>query len=159
MEKIGKTIMAMFAAGCFWHVEEVFSKISGVLKTEVGYTGGVTENPTYEQVSSGKTGHAEAIQIVYDPEKITYEKLLDAFWNLHNPTTPNQQGADVGTNYRSAIFYYSDSQKKAAIKSKEEVQKKYNKPIVTEITKANGFYPAEEYHQKYNLKHSRTCHI
>ena len=159
MEKIGKTKIATFGAGCFWHVEEVFSKIPGVIKTEVGYTGGSKENPTYEQVSSGKTGHAEGIQIIYDPEKVNYEELLDVFWKIHDPTTLNRQGADIGTNYRSAIFYHSLLQKKAALKSKEEIEKKYDKPIFTEIKKAKMFYPAEEYHQKYFEKQGGTCHI
>jgi len=159
MEKKAKNNIAIFAAGCFWHVEEVFSKIPGVIKTEVGYTGGSTENPKYEQVSSGKTGHAEAVKIIFDPKKVSYEKLLDVFWRLHNPTTLNRQGFDVGTNYRSAIFYTTNSQKKSAEKSKLSIQKNHDKPIVTEISKATQFYPAEEYHQKYNLKRSKSCMI
>jgi peptide-methionine (S)-S-oxide reductase len=146
---------AIFTEGCFWHVEEVFSKIDGVIKTKVGYAGGQTKNPTYEQVSSGKTGHAEAIEITYNPEKISYEKLLDIFWLIHDPTSLNRQGADIGTNYRSAIFYIGKEQKGIAIKSRKEHQEKLRKPIVTEITKASEFYPAEEYHQKYFQKAKR----
>ena len=154
-----KTKTATFAAGCFWHVEEIFSKLPGVVKTEVGYTGGNTEDPTYEQVSSGKTGHAEAILVMYDPEKIKYEDLLNVFWKLHNPTELNRSGPDVGTNYRSAIFYHSSSQKKAAEKSKKEIQKTFEKPVVTQINAAKEFYPAEEYHQKYFEKNGKSCHI
>jgi len=160
MEKIVKTNVAIFAAGCFWHVEEIFSKIPGIVNTEAGYTGGVTEAPSYEQVSSGRTGRTEAIQIMFDPKKVTYEELLNVFWKLHDPTTPDRQGADIGTNYRSAIFYNSLAQKKAAEKSKLMIQKKYDKPIVTEISKAGKFYPAEEYHQKYFEKHNElSCRI
>lgn len=144
--------IAIFAAGCFWHIEEVFSKIHGVIKTRVGYTGGKTINPTYDQVSGGQTGHAEAIEITFDAKKISYKKILKIFWKIHNPTTMNRQGADIGTNYRSAIFYTSDSQKKEAEKSKEELEKILKKTIVTEIKPATKFCPAEEYHQKYFCK-------
>jgi peptide-methionine (S)-S-oxide reductase len=151
---------AIFAAGCFWHVEEEFSKVRGVIGTRVGYTGGTTENPTYEQVSSGKTGHAEAIEIVFDSEKVTYEKLLDIFWKIHNPTSLNRQGADIGTNYRSAIFYINEKQKEMALESKKQHQKDFSKPIVTEIKKLSVFYPAEEYHQKYIQKHKNaSCRL
>jgi peptide-methionine (S)-S-oxide reductase len=144
---------AIFAAGCFWHIEEVFSKTNGVIKTKVGYTGGKTENPKYEDVCTGKTGHAEAIEIIFDTEKVSYEELLDIFWKIHDPTSLNKQGDDVGTNYRSAIFYLNEKQKNDANKSKIDIQKIFNKPIQTEITKAMNFFPAEEYHQKYLEKH------
>jgi peptide-methionine (S)-S-oxide reductase len=148
---------AIFAAGCFWHVQDVFSKIPGIIKTTVGYTAGKIKNPTYEQVSYGKTGHVEAIEIIFDSDKIKYEKLLETFWKIHDPTTLNRQGADIGTNYRSAIFYFNEKEREIAEKSKQEIQKKYDKPIVTEITKAKTFYPAEEYHQKYLEKNGQTC--
>ncbi len=144
-----KKEIAILAAGCFWHVERAFSKVKGVIATRVGYTGGHVKNPTYEQVSSGKTGHAEAIEITFDPAKAGYEEILEAFWTIHNPTSLNRQGADIGTNYRSGIFYLNGKQKKEAEKSKKEAQKKFDKPIATEITKAGEFFEAEEYHQKY----------
>ena len=147
---------AIFAAGCFWHVEEVFSKVKGVIKTRVGYTGGITKNSGYEQVSSGKTGHAEAIEVTFNPKEITYKELLNIFWKVHNPTSLNRQGADVGTNYRSSIFYTNEKQKEIALESKEEHSKYFSKPIVTEIKKLDIFYPAEEYHQKYIKKHSNA---
>ena len=151
---------AIFAAGCFWHIEEVFSKLKGVVSTRVGYTGGNTKNPTYEQVSSGKTDHAEAIEITFNPKVISYKELLETFWKVHNPTSLNRQGPDIGTNYRSAIFYTNEKQKETAIKSKEEYQKNLAKPIVTEIKKFDIFYPAEEYHQKYFKKNARfSCGI
>ena len=142
---------ATFGAGCFWGVEEAFSQVKGVTNTTVGYMGGTLENPTYEDVCTDKTGHAEVIQIKYDPSIITYEKLLDIFWQIHDPTQLNRQGIDVGTQYRSIIFYYDEDQKKTAIQSKNQLEAsgKYNKPIVTEIKKAEKFYPAEKYHQKY----------
>ena len=139
---------AIFAAGCFWHVEDSFSKLPGVKSVTSGYTGGKKINPSYEEVCSGKTGHAEAVLIEFDPNKISYEKLLDKIWEIHNPTTPDRQGADVGSQYRSSIFYVDDSQKNLAKKSKDAAQKKFDKKVVTEITKAETFYPAEEYHQK-----------
>jgi peptide-methionine (S)-S-oxide reductase len=142
---------AAFGAGCFWHVEAEFAKLG--VKTEVGYMGGHTKNPTYEEVCTHKTGHAEVVSIEYDPKIVPYEKLLKAFWEMHDPTTLYRQGADVGSNYRSAIFYYSDAQKKTAEKSKKEQQKKYAGKIVTTIEKAGKFYRAEEYHQKYFEKH------
>lgn len=146
---------AAFAAGCFWGVEEAFSEIPGVLETEVGYAGGQTENPTYEQVCSGKTGHAETVRIKYDPEKVSYQNLLDTFWNIHDPTTLNRQGPDTGTNYRSVIFYYNENQKKLALAGKEKLEAsgKFKKPPVTEIVPAGKFWRAEEYHQHYNAKH------
>jgi peptide-methionine (S)-S-oxide reductase len=140
-----------FGAGCFWHVEAEFAKLG--VKTEVGYMGGHTENPTYEDVCSHTTGHAEAASIDYEPKKVPYEKLLEAFWAMHDPTTLNRQGADVGSNYRSVIFYYNACQKKAAEKSLKEEQRKHERKIATAIEKAGKFYRAEEYHQKYFEKH------
>jgi peptide-methionine (S)-S-oxide reductase len=142
---------AAFGAGCFWHVEAEFAK-SGV-KTEVGYMGGHTKNPTYEDVCTHKTGHAEVVGIDYNPKKIEYNKLLEAFWRMHDPTTSDRQGADVGSNYRSAIFYYNSAQKKEAEASLAREQKKHRGKIVTQIEKAGEFYRAEEYHQKYFEKH------
>ncbi|MFA5101814.1 MAG: peptide-methionine (S)-S-oxide reductase MsrA [Candidatus Thermoplasmatota archaeon] len=146
---------ATFGAGCFWHVEEAFRHLNGVLSTTVGYTGGTTKNPTYEEVCTDKTGHAEVVEITYDPQKITYVELLRVFWDIHDPTTKNRQGPDIGTQYRSAIFYHSPEQKTAAELSKKTLEqtKKYKKKIVTEITQATPFYPAEEYHQRYFEKH------
>jgi peptide-methionine (S)-S-oxide reductase len=146
---------ATFGAGCFWHVEEAFRHLKGVLSTTVGYIGGTLKNPSYEDVCTDKTGHAEALEITYDPKIITYEELLNVFWDIHDPTTKNRQGPDVGTQYRSAIFYHTLEQKTAAERSKETLEQsgKYRKKIVTEITKAPVFYPAEEYHQHYLAKH------
>ena len=153
---------AAFGAGCFWHVEEEFRKIYGVVKTSVGYMGGKKRNPTYEDVCTGKTGHAEVLQIEYNAKKVSYEKLLDVFWSLHNPTTLNRQGFDIGTQYRSAIFYHNEGQKKIANKSREKLQSsKYkNKKIVTEIISASEFYKAEEYHQRYlEKKGMKNCSL
>jgi len=150
---------AIFAMGCFWHAENIFCKIPGVVKTTVGYTGGKIINPTYKQVCSGETGHAEAIKIIFDPDKISYEKLLDIFWKSHNPTSLNRQGFDVGTNYRSAIFYTSEKQKKEAIKSRNFLQRKLIYKIVTEINPEAEFYRAEECHQRYAEKHGGKCTI
>lgn len=145
---------AAFAAGCFWGVQERFDSLDGVLKTAVGYTGGKTANPTYQQVCSHATGHAEAVEVEFDPEKISYAALLDFFFSIHNPTTKNRQGLDIGPNYRSAIFFHGEKQKEEAEKAKEAAEKsgKWNSPIVTEIVPASVFYPAEEYHQKYFMK-------
>lgn len=142
---------ATFAAGCFWGVEKQFSEIPGVISTRVGYTGGHSVDPGYEEVCRGTTGHAEAIEIEFDPNVIQYIDLLDIFWNIHNPTTLNRQGPDIGTQYRSAIFYHDPKQQQQAIDSKNEFDKigKYAMPITTEIAAAGKFYPAEEYHQKY----------
>ena len=152
---------ATFAMGCFWGPDYIFSRVQGVLKTRVGYIGGKTKNPTYEEVCKGDTGHAESIEIEFDADKISYEKLLDVFWKNHDSTTINRQGPDVGSQYRSVIFYHNDTQKKAAEKSKKEKQKELVKKIVTEILKAERFYEAEEYHQKYADKHGGkyVCHI
>jgi peptide-methionine (S)-S-oxide reductase len=157
-----KTETAIFAAGCFWGVEELYRTLSGVIETQVGYTGGKKENPNYVLVCTGLTGHAEAVKIMYDPKKISYNKLLDIFWENHNPTTLNRQGWDIGTQYRSAIFYTNDSQKKIAEQSLKKLSNsgKFKNPIVTQIVPAKGFYPAEEYHQKYLMKKGlKNCHI
>lgn len=143
---------ATFAAGCFWHVQAKFDEIDGVLSTTVGFTGGAIDQPSYEQVCQDNTGHAEAIEIIYDPKKISYENLLDYFWQIHDPTTLNRQGGDIGKQYRSAIFYHDDEQKALATASKAAQEKLINKPIVTEIVAANLFYPAMEDHQKYLAK-------
>ena len=142
---------ATFAAGCFWHVEALFRQVKGVKDASVGYIGGKVENPTYEQVCSDNTGHAEAVQVEYDPEQVTYDELLKIFWSNHNPTTLNRQGPDVGTQYRSAIFVHNDEQEKIAKSSKEQLEQsnQFDKPIVTEIKKAPAFYRAEAYHQRY----------
>lgn len=146
---------ATFGAGCFWHVDDLLSKTKGVKSTTVGYIGGQLPNPSYEEVCTDKTGHAEAVEVEYDPNEISFEDLLDVFWNNHNPTTLNRQGPDVGIQYRSAIFYHNDEQKEIAEKSKEELEKsgKFDKSIVTQIVPAPTFYKAEEYHQKYFKKH------
>ena len=146
---------ATFAAGCFWHVEDLLNKTKGVKATAVGYIGGQIPNPTYEEVCTDKTGHAEAVEVNYDPDEISFEELLDVFWSNHNPTTLNRQGPDVGIQYRSAIFYHDEKQKEIAENSKRSLEKsgKYDNPIVTEIVPAPAFYKAEEYHQKYFKKH------
>jgi len=143
---------AAFAAGCFWHVQSEFDKFHGIIKTEVGYSGGEKGNPTYEEVSSGNTGHAETIEIEFNPENVSYEEVLDQFWKIHDPTTPNRQGPDIGTQYRSIIFYYDEEQKRKAEKSLEEKQKGLDKKIVTEIRPMKKFWKAEGYHQKYYKK-------
>jgi peptide methionine sulfoxide reductase msrA/msrB len=145
------TQVATFAAGCFWGVEYAFRKIPGVLKTTVGYTGGTVKNPSYQEVCSHKTGHAEAVQIEFDPSKVSYEKLLENFWDIHDPTTMDRQGPDVGSNYRSAIFFNSPEQEKEALALKEKLGKgwKFKRPIVTQIVPASEFYKAEDYHQQY----------
>ncbi|MFK7911575.1 MAG: peptide-methionine (S)-S-oxide reductase MsrA [Akkermansiaceae bacterium] len=140
---------ATFAAGCYWCVEAVYQRIDGVHAVISGFTGGHVENPTYEQVCAGTTGHAEAVYVIFDPKKITYKQLLAWFWRLHDPTTLNRQGADVGTHYRSGIFYKNGEQKKAATASRTEAQGDFPRPIVTEITKAGTFYPAKLSHQDY----------
>jgi peptide-methionine (S)-S-oxide reductase len=149
---------ATFAAGCFWGVEELFRTQQGVVSTRVGYTGGHTKVPSYEEVCSGRTGHAEAIEVTYDPALISYAKLLELFFKNHNPTTINRQGPDVGSQYRSAIFYHSPEQLEQAqlIKDALEDEKYYPKPVVTEIVESSEFYPAEEYHQKYLKKQGGT---
>ena len=151
-----------FGAGCFWGVEETFRKIKGVGKTTSGYMGGTFKNPTYEDVCTDKTGHAEVVQIEYDPKVISYEELLEIFWRIHNPTQLNRQGPDYGTQYRSVIFYHNKQQKKLSEQSRDKIaaSHKYSNPIVTEIKKAGEFYEAEEYHQKYLQKKGLTsCKI
>lgn len=153
---------ATLANGCFWCTEAVFQRIKGVEKVVSGYIGGQVKNPTYDDVCAGTTGHAEAVQITFDPKIVSFEKLLEVFWASHDPTTLNRQGHDVGTQYRSGIFYHSDEQKKQAEESKKKHQPDFNDPIVTEITKADIFYPAEKYHQNYfNQNSSRNpyCRI
>jgi peptide-methionine (S)-S-oxide reductase len=160
MEANRKTETATFAAGCFWGVQSAFDEIDGVVETAVGYTGGRTENPTYKQVCGDNTGHAEAVEVKFDPAQVSYEHLLDAFWEMHDPTTLNRQGPDWGSQYRSAIFFHTPEQEQAALASKERAQGKFRKPIVTEITPAAEFYRAEEYHQKYFQKHGgAACHF
>ena len=151
---------ATFAAGCFWGVEAAFRQIEGVTDTQVGYTGGNLSNPTYRDVCTNSTGHAEAVEVTFDPERVSYEQILEAFWKMHDPTTPNRQGPDVGTQYRSAIFHHSPEQESAASASKGKAQTSFRRPIVTEITPASRFYRAEEYHQRYLEKQGlAACHI
>jgi peptide-methionine (S)-S-oxide reductase len=160
--RVFMTEKATFAAGCFWGVEAAFRQVKGVLQTAVGYSGGKTKNPTYEDVCTDRTGHAEVVQVEFDPTKVSYEKLLDVFWENHDPTTMNRQGPDVGTQYRSAIFFHTPAQESAAraSKAKLEASGRYKRPIVTEISPAAEFYPAEEYHQQYLEKRGlSTCHI
>ena len=142
---------AAFAAGCFWGVETKFRKVRGVVDTEVGYMGGNKEEPTYEEVCTGRTDHAETVHLVYDPEVISYEELLDLFWEIHDPTTPNRQGPDVGTQYRSVIFYYDQGQRNAAEGSRDRVgkSKRFRRKVVTGIVPATTFWRAEKYHQRY----------
>ena len=144
---------ATFAGGCFWGVEHLFNQVPGVIEAVSGYEGGTVPKPTYEQVCTGRTGHAEAVEVSYDPAKVTYDELLNTFWNLHDPTTMNRQGADIGTQYRSVIFYHSEAQKAAAEKSKATAQWRFPAPIVTEITPLTEFYKAEDYHQDYFRNH------
>ena len=141
--------VATLGAGCFWCVEAVYDQIEGVYSSTSGYMGGTVNNPTYQQICTGTTGHAEVVQVVFDPKKLSYGKLLEWFWALHDPTTLNRQGADVGTQYRSAIYYHSDTQKKTAEASMSAAASDFKKPIVTEITKLETFYPAEQYHQDF----------
>ena len=153
---------ATFAAGCFWGVEAAFRQVDGVISTQVGYIGGSVVDPTYEQVCSGRTGHAEAVAVEYDAARVSYGELLNVFWENHDPTTLNRQGPDVGAQYRSAIFFHSPEQSAAARASKETLQQsgKYKRPIVTELTPAPEFYRAEEYHQQYFEKRGvKTCRV
>lgn len=157
-----KTETALLAGGCFWGVEELFRAMPGVIDTTVGYTGGAQDNPSYEVVKTGRSGHAESLRIVFDPEKITYQEILEYFFRLHDPTTRNQQGNDLGSQYRSAIFYLDDSQRLVAEQVKKSVGEsgKWRRPVVTEIVPATLFYSAEDYHQDYLQKHpgGYTCH-
>ena len=154
----GDVKKATFAAGCFWGVEGAFAGVEGVVSTQVGYTGGDFDSPTYEDVCSGVTGHAEAVEVHYDPETIGYERLLDVFWESHDPTTLNRQGPDVGTQYRSAVFFHDAEQEAIARRSKEALSGKLARPIVTKIEPASTFHRAEEYHQKYFEKKGVACH-
>jgi peptide methionine sulfoxide reductase msrA/msrB len=151
---------ATLAGGCFWGMEEILRQLPGVVDTAVGYTGGRLDNPTYGDLKGGETGHAESIQVVFDPAKITYAEILRTFFRMHDPTTPNRQGNDIGSQYRSAIFYGSEEQRTAALQAKAEAQRHWKDPIVTEIVAAGPFYPAEEYHQDYLRKNpgGYTCH-
>ena len=153
---------ATFGAGCFWGVEVAFRKVPGVIDATAGYLGGTVANPTYKDVCTGRTGHAEVVEVTYDPATVGYDDLLNVFWTSHDPTTLNRQGPDHGTQYRSAIFYHSEAQKGAALASKEHwnASGKFSRPIVTEITPASTFYRAEEYHQRYLEKQGlASCHI
>jgi len=154
------TEKATLAGGCFWGVEELFRQLPGVINTEVGYTGGNTEHPVYEDVKTGRTGHAESIEIEFDPAKVSYDEILDYFFRLHDPTTMNQQGNDVGSQYRSAIFYHDEKQREAAERAKERAQAKWPRPIVTQIVAASPFWIAEGYHQDYLQRKpwGYTCH-
>jgi peptide-methionine (S)-S-oxide reductase len=152
---------ATFAAGCFWGVEAAFRKIKGVTAAACGYMGGHLANPTYKQVCTDRTGHAEVVQVDFDPSQVSFEQLLEAFWKMHDPTTLNRQGPDVGTQYRSAVFFHSPEQEMAARASKEKHQADFKRPIVTELAPAGTFWRAEEYHQRYFEKnpHAAACHL
>jgi peptide-methionine (S)-S-oxide reductase len=153
---------AAFAAGCFWGVEAAFRQVPGVVETQVGYTGGHMDHPTYEQVCTDRTGHAEAVEVTYDPDRVSYQDLLRVFWEIHDPTTPNRQGPDVGSQYRSAIFFHGGEQKRMAEASRAALDRsgRFRRPIVTEVLPAQTFWRAEEYHQRYLEKHGRaSCHL
>jgi peptide-methionine (S)-S-oxide reductase len=154
------TEIATFGAGCFWGVEHLFRKVPGVIEAVSGYSGGFVENPDYRLVCTDTTGHAEVVQVTFDPEAVTYDQLLEVFWAMHDPTQMNRQGPDVGTQYRSIVLTHSDEQKAAAEASKERAQSRYAGPIATEIEPFSVFYPAEDYHQRYYLKngHEPYCH-
>jgi peptide-methionine (S)-S-oxide reductase len=151
---------ATFGAGCFWGVEVAFRNVPGVVNTAVGYEGGRLANPTYEDVCSKTTGHAEVVQVEFDPDEVSYNELLDVFWDVHDPTQVNRQGFDIGSNYRSVIFFHSPEQQERALESKARAQGRFDKPIATEITPASDFWRAEEYHQQYLVKRGvATCRI
>ena len=151
---------AIFGAGCFWQVEIDFANVDGVTATAVGYSGGQLASPSYEQVCGGRTGHAEVVEVEFDPEKVSYEQLLDLFWESHDPTQVNRQGPDVGHQYRSAIFYTTPQQHEVAVASKARAQSGFGRPIATEITAASEFWPAEDYHQRYLVKRGMaTCRV
>jgi peptide-methionine (S)-S-oxide reductase len=154
------TEKATFGAGCFWGVEIEFRNVPGVLDTAVGYEGGTLANPTYEDVCSHTTGHAEVVQVEFDPDEVSYDQLLDVFWDVHDPTQVNRQGPDVGSNYRSVIFFHAPEQEEKALESKARAQARFERPIATEITPASDFWRAEEYHQQYLVKRGlATCRI
>ena len=162
MKKSITASLATFAAGCFWGVEETFRTTPGVLFTRVGYTGGATAKPTYDQVCSDRTGHAEAVEVTYDSKEISYDALLQIFWENHDPTQVNRQGPDFGSQYRTAVFFHDEAQRKAAERSKAALDKSgtLRKPVATQIVPATTFYPAEEYHQQYLAKRGKSsCHI
>jgi len=149
---------ATFGAGCFWGVEAAFRQLDGVTRTRVGYSGGRTDNPTYEDVCSHRTGHAEVVEVTYDPERVSYEQLLDVFWHKHDPTQLNRQGWDIGDQYRSVVFTHDEEQREAAVRSKAREQVNWSAPIVTQVEPAQTFYEAEDYHQQYLEKRGRsTC--
>jgi peptide-methionine (S)-S-oxide reductase len=151
-----------FAAGCFWGVEAVFRRVKGVVATSVGYTGGTTVDPTYSDVCAGGTGHAEAVEVIYDPARVTYDELLEIFWESHDPTTLHRQGPDVGEQYRSAVFFHAPEQERRALalKAALEASGRFQRPIVTELAAAGAFYRAEEYHQRYLEKRGvASCHL
>lgn len=150
---------AMFGAGCFWGVQYKFDQIPGVLKSEVGYAGGHTKDPSYKEVCTDETGHAEVVLIEFDEKVVSFAKLVNCFWTMHDPTQLNRQGVDIGTQYRSGIYYFDEEQKNLAENSKREAQSQFKSPIVTEILPAPQFYMAEEYHQKYNVKNGGTCSL
>jgi peptide-methionine (S)-S-oxide reductase len=147
---------ATFGAGCFWGVEAAFRQVDGVTATRVGYSGGTLDNPTYEDVCSHTTGHAEVVEVTYDPEQVSYERLLDVFWRKHDPTQLNRQGWDIGDNYRSVVFFHDDEQKEAALRTKANEQANRSAPIVTQLEPAQSFYEAEDYHQQYLEKRGRS---
>jgi peptide-methionine (S)-S-oxide reductase len=162
MEHAGNREKATFAAGCFWGVEAAFRGVTGVMETQVGYTGGHTADPTYEEVCTDRTGHAEAVEVTFDPEKVSYAELLRVFWQIHDPTTPNRQGPDMGSQYRSAIFTHNVEQKRLAEESRSALERsgRFRRPTVTEILPSQTFWRAEEYHQRYLEKHGRaSCHL
>ncbi len=155
-----RTERAVFAAGCFWGVEASFAKVRGVVSTRAGYTGGWTPSPTYDEVCTGTTGHAEAVEVLFDPDVVPYGQLLEVFWTMHDPTTQDRQGPDVGTQYRSAVFFTSDEQRRTAEASRDRLQASLRtggRPVVTQIVPASEFFEAEEHHQRYHEKHGRTC--
>jgi peptide-methionine (S)-S-oxide reductase len=154
------TEKATFGAGCFWGVEVAFRNVPGVVETAVGYEGGTTPNPTYEDVCSHRTGHAEVVEVEFDPEQVSYEELLDVFWEEHDPTQLNRQGADVGSQYRSVVFFHSPEQEETALESRARAQTRFDRPIATEIVPAQPFWRAEDYHQQYLVKRGlATCRI
>ncbi len=161
MDTDKKMETAAFAAGCFWGVEDAFRNVPGVIRAVSGYAGGTAESPTYEAVCTGATGHAETVEVVFDPNGTSYEKLLEVFWDIHNPTTPDRQGPDIGNQYRSVIFFYSEAQRRAALRSKEHLERsgRFKDRVVTQILPAPKFWPAEEYHQRYFETHGRACRI